>query len=183
MLTALIFGSIAVIFLVITFLTYNNIVRARNRVANALAQTDVLLKRRLDLIPNLVEVVRGYAGHERSTLESVVLARSSALTSSSPSEINESNREITLTLSRLLALREAYPEMKADSSFTRLQDELSSTENQISFSRQSYNDAVTRFNDLIETFPSLIVARLGGFPRAALLEKPEGVDNPPSVRF
>jgi LemA protein len=146
-------------------INYNGLVRMRNQVRNAWAQIDVQLKRRHDLIPNLVETVKGYAAHERQTLEAVTNARNLALQAVGHGAGAQSKAEGELSgaLSRLLAVAENYPNLKANQNFLALQEELSSTENKISFSRQFYNDSVLNYNNKIQMFPSNIVAGMMGF--------------------
>lgn len=137
---------------------YNSLVKLRNRIEAAWAQIDVQLKRRWDLIPNLVETVKGYAGHERETLEAVIAARNAATTAQGPEEKGKSENILTGALGKLFALSEAYPDLKANQNFSELQEELTATENRISFSRQHYNDQVLRYNTKIQTFPGVVLA-------------------------
>ncbi len=157
--------GIVVILLFIFMATYNKLVRLRNQVKNAWAQIDVQLKRRYDLIPNLVETVKGYVKHERETLEAVTNARNMAqqLASAGAGERAKAEGELSSALSRLLAVVENYPDLKANQNFLALQEELTSTENKISFSRQYYNDSVLRYNNQTQVFPSNIIANLTGF--------------------
>ncbi len=159
-----IIGIVAVLLLLSLF-NYNSLVRLRNQVRNAWAQIDVQLKRRHDLIPNLVETVKGYAAHERETLDSVTRARTHAMEAIGHGAGAQSKAEGELSgaLSRLLAVVEAYPDLKASQNFLALQEELTSTENKISFSRQFYNDSVLNFNNKIQMFPSNIVAGIFRF--------------------
>lgn len=160
---------------------YNNLVTLRNRFQNAFAQIDVQLKRRYDLIPNLVETAKGYMKHESGTLEAVIRARNTAMAAGQkaaanpgdPSAIqNLSTAEVALagSLNRFIGLAEAYPDLKANQNMLSLQEELTSTENKISFARQAFNDAVTTYNTAIETIPSNFVAGFGNFQRASLWE-------------
>jgi LemA protein len=144
---------------------YNGLVGLRNQVKNAWAQIDVQLKRRYDLIPNLVETVKGYAKHEREVFEKVTEARNMAQSAASagPQARGKAEGELSQALGRLIAVAEAYPELKANQNFLALQEELTSTENKISFSRQFYNDAVLRYNNQTQMFPSSIVAGMAGF--------------------
>ena len=144
---------------------YNGLVRLRNQVKNAWAQIDVQLKRRYDLIPNLVETVKGYAKHERETLEAVTNARNLAQQASSASagERGKAEGALSAALGRLLAVAESYPDLKANQNFLALQEELTSTENKISFSRQYYNDSVLRYNNQTQVFPSNLIANIAGF--------------------
>jgi LemA protein len=164
---------------------YNKLVQLRNRVRNAFAQIDVQLTRRYDLIPNLIESVKGYMQHERETLEAVVQARNAAVTGLRAAAADPANgeaikalaaAETTLggTLGRLFALAESYPDLKANENMLRFQEELSSTENKVAFSRQAFNDAVLGYNNACETFPSNIVANTFNFRPGEFLE----VDSP-----
>lgn len=169
----LIIGIIVVVILVIWFVgQYNGLVGLRNQVKNAWAQIDVQLKRRHDLIPNLVETVKGYAAHERQTLEAVVAARGAAVAATGKGVAAQAEAENVLTgaLSRLLAVVEAYPNLKANENFLALQEELTSTENKISFSRQYYNDNVLRYNNKIQMFPSSVIAGMTGFKAGEFFE-------------
>jgi LemA protein len=162
-----------VVVLLILFLTiYNGLVRRRNQVKNSWAQIDVQLKRRHDLIPNLVETAKGYMKHERETLESVTNARNLAQQASSAGagERAKAEGELSSVLSRLLVVVENYPDLKANQNFLALQEELASTENKISFSRQFYNDSVLRYNNQTQMFPSNIVASMTGFKASEFFE-------------
>ncbi len=163
---------------------YNGLVVAANRFKNAFAQIDVQLKRRYDLIPNLVETVKGYMTHERETLDAVIRARNSAMAAeqkvaANPSdaaamrEHNQAEAQLGGILGRLFALSEAYPDLKANQNMLALQEELSSTENKIAFARQAFNDAAANYNIRREVFPANTVAGMFGFREAALLETPE----------
>jgi LemA protein len=151
---------------------YNGLVRLRNQVKNAWAQIDVQLKRRYDLIPNLIETVRGYMKHERETLESVTKARNLAqqLSGGSVGARSKAETELSSALARLLVVVEAYPDLKANQNFLALQEELTSTENKISFSRQFYNDSVLRLNNQTQMFPSNIVASMTSFKAEEFFE-------------
>jgi LemA protein len=142
---------------------YNRLVQFRNRVDNAWAQIEVQLKRRWDLIPNLVETVRGYAAHERGTFDSVTQARARAQQAQTPAETAQAEGILGAALGRLFAVAEAYPELQADENFRQLQDELAGTENRIAVSRQVYNDSVLTFNNAVQTFPGLVIAGPFGF--------------------
>jgi LemA protein len=167
---------------------YNTLVRLRNQVKNAWAQIDVQLKRRHDLIPNLVETVKGYRDFERSTLEAVIKARNTAVQASSAGagagERAAAEGELSSALTRLLAVSERYPELKANQNFLALQEELTSTENKISFARQYYNDSVLKYNNQTQMFPSNVVAGIGGFKAGEFFEvKTEEEKQPPKVSF
>lgn len=137
---------------------YNNLVKLRNRIENAWAQIDVQLKRRWDLIPNLVETVKGYAAHESETLEAVIAARNAATTASGPQESAANENILTGALRQLFAVSEAYPDLKANQNFLELQEELTGTEGRIAYARQHYNDQVLKYNTAIETFPAVVIA-------------------------
>jgi len=163
---------------------YNGLVRLRNEVKNAWAQIDVQLKRRHDLIPNLVETVKGYAGHEKSTLEAVVQARSRAVSASSVEDRIAAEAGLSGALGRLMLLVEQYPDLKANQNFLALQEELTSTENRIGFARQYYNDTVMQFNTRIESFPQNMVAGMFQFRQAAFFEvEEEAARQAPQVKF
>jgi LemA protein len=163
---------------------YNGLVRLRNQVENAWAQIDVQLKRRCDLIPNLVETVKGYAKHERETLEKVIQARNMALAAKTVGERAEAENVLSGTLKSLFAVAEAYPDLKANQNFLRLQEELTSTENKIAFSRQFYNDSVMTYNTQIEVFPQNLIAGLFHFVRREFFEvKEEAAREAPKVSF
>jgi LemA protein len=175
---------------------YNGLVAQRNRFKNAFAQIDVQLKRRYDLIPNLVETVKGYIKHERQTLQAVIAARASAQSANQRAAANPADSEaikqmaaaesgLSGALGRLLAISEAYPDLKANQTMMQLSEELTSTENKISFARQAYNDAVMSYNTAIESFPDNFVAGFGGFKEATLLESTESPEErrPAKVSF
>ena len=173
---------------------YNGLVLARNRFKNAFAQIDVQLKRRYDLIPNLIEAVKGYMAHERETLDAVIKARQGAMAaeqkvSADPAdpaamkELNRAEGELGGTLGRLFALSEAYPDLKANQNMLALQEELSTTENKIGFARQAFNDSVMAYNNRREVFPSVMVAGMFGFTQAALLEAEQEEREAPRVSF
>ncbi|MEQ8839644.1 MAG: LemA family protein [Acidimicrobiales bacterium] len=156
---ALIIVLVIVVLLVIFVISlYNNLVKLRNRIENAWAQIDVQLKRRWDLIPNLVETVKGYASHERETLEAVIQARNAATTAEGPADQAASENMLTGALRQLFAVSEAYPDLKANQNFLELQEELTSTEGRIAFARQHYNDTVLKYNTAIQTFPAVVLA-------------------------
>lgn len=160
---------------------FNGLVQRRNRIANAFGQIDVQLKRRYDLVPNLVEVARRYLAHEAATLEAVTRARGAALGAAAAARQQPANAQAVLalgaaeqalggSLGRLLAVAEAYPELKADATMRSLSEELTSTENRVGFARQAYNDEVLSYNDAATQFPGLVVARLLGFAQAGMLQ-------------
>jgi LemA protein len=165
--------GIVVLLLLYVVLAFNGLVRHRNRVENAWSGIDVQLKRRYDLIPNLIETVKGYATHERELFDQVTQARTRAISAGTVRDQAQAETEVTHTLGRLLAVAEAYPQLRANENFLALQEELTATESKIAFARQFYNDQVMRYNTMIEQFPSLIVARLGGFAQRDFFEAEE----------
>jgi LemA protein len=184
--TLVIVGVLAVLLLLLLLFavtTYNGLVRTRGAVDNAWAQIDVQLKRRHDLIPNLVETVKGYAVHERQTLEAVVAARRQAVAAQGPQDQAAAENMLSGALKNLFALSEAYPDLKADRNFAALQDELATSENRIAYSRQYYNDAVLTYNNGIQTVPANIVAGMTGFTARVYFETPGEERGPVQVRF
>jgi LemA protein len=172
---------------------YNRLVDLRNRFKNAFAQIDVQLKRRYDLIPNLVETAKAYMKHERETLEAVIKARNSAVTANAAAAANPGNPAamqglmtaegaLTGALSKLFALAEAYPDLKANQNMMQLSEELTGTENKIAFSRQAFNDAVMSYNTAAQQFPSNVIAGMFSFAQAELLQATEGADERKAVR-
>ena len=164
-------------------LTYNKLVRLRNRVETAWSQIDVQLKRRYDLIPNLVETVRGYASHERETLEAVVEARNQAIAAPDVQQQAQAENMLTGMLRQLFALSEAYPDLKANENFASLQAELTQTEEQIAFARRYYNERVLSYDNSIEMFPSNIVAGMFGFEEKPYFEAEVQSREPVQVDF
>ncbi len=163
---------------------YNGLVRLRNLVQEAWRQIDVELQRRHDLIPNLVETVKGYAKHERETLEAVIQARSvAAAPGSSPAQQAEQENMLTQALGRLFALAEAYPDLKANQNFLQLQQELTTTEDRVAAGRRFYNANVRSLNTRIETVPTLIIANMFGFQRAEYFETEDVARQAPNVQF
>ena len=163
---------------------YNGLVRARNRVDNSWAQIEVQLKRRHDLIPNLVETVKGYASHERGTFEAVTEARTAAQRAEGPAATAQAEGILGQALGRLFAVAEAYPELKANQNFLDLQNQLSETEDKIAVSRQVYNDTVLTFNNSIQTFPAVILANSFGFTKREFFEVEDGAEREvPQVSF
>jgi LemA protein len=174
--------------------TYNGLVVLRQKFQNAFAQIDVQLKRRHDLIPNLLECVKGYMAHEKNTLEAVIQARNTALTANQAAtrnpgdpeamkKLGEAEGQLNSTLSRLLMVAEAYPDLKANQNLMQFQGELTDTENRISLSRQTYNDSVTAYNTQRETFPTVVFASMLGFLPASLFEISAGEREAPKVSF
>jgi len=171
MITALIIIAVAVVLLILFVIgIYNVLVRLRNQVGNAWSQIDVQLKRRHDLIPNLVETARGYMKHERETFESITKARSQAMGARTVSEASKAEGALGEALSKFMLVVENYPELKANQNFLALQEELSSTENRIAFARQNYNDQVLSFNNKIQMFPSNIIAGMFAFGKRDFFE-------------
>lgn len=164
-----IIGLLAIIIIGI----FNSLVGLRNQVKNAWSQIDVQLKRRYDLIPNLVETARGYMVHERGTMEAITTARSGAMAAKTPAEKGKAESMLTAAVGQFMVAVEAYPDLKANANFLAVQEELTSTENKISFARQSYNDSVLYFNNKIEMFPSNIVAGMFNFKQAEMFELDE----------
>ncbi len=162
--------GVAVILALALAVMYNNLVQLRNRVRNAWSQIDVQLKRRYELIPNLVEVAKGYLKHEREVLENVTKARSQAMQAHGPVEQAKAENALTQTLKSLFAVSENYPDLKANQNMIALQEELSSTENRISFARQFYNDQTMILNTCIESFPTNIIANMFGFKKEQFFE-------------
>ncbi len=176
--------AVVVGLLVLFFIgTYNMLVRSRNRVQNGWHQIDVQLKRRIDLIPNLVETVKGYAAHERVIFEEIAEARQQAIGAKGPAEAAKANNQLSETLKTLFAVVENYPDLKANQNFLRLQEELAHTENKISFARQFYNDVVMDYNNRVQMFPSSIIAGMFGFKLAEFYTVPEAEREAPKVQF
>lgn len=179
----IIVGVVVLLLIIWIVATYNGLISLRNRKDDQWSQIDVQLKRRADLIPNLVETVKGYAKHEKGTLEDVVKARNNFVTASTPEEEMKASGEITQALSRLFALSENYPDLKANQNFVSLQNDLKETEDKISIARQFYNDTVLTYNNKVEMVPSNIVAGLFGFKKAAFFEIEEADKAAPKVSF
>ena len=196
MTAAIIIGGIILLVIITVAAIYNSLVTLRNRYKNSFSQIDVQLKRRYDLIPNLVETAKGYMKHERETLEAVINARNSALSASQKASGNPGDPAamkdlagaetlLTGTLGRLFALAENYPDLKANENMLQLQEELTSTENRVAFARQAFNDAVTAYNIACEKFPNTIIAGMFNFSMAQLLESTEAPEErkAPKVSF
>jgi LemA protein len=164
---------------------YNKLVRMRNQYTNSFSQIDIQLKRRYDLIPNLVETAKAYLAHERKTLEAVIAARNSAMTASKGASAGhmggmiQAEAGLSQALGRMFALSESYPDLKANQTMAQLTEELTTTENKISFARQAYNDTVMTYNTAIESFPDLLVARPFNFTSADLWEIEEAIEREP----
>ncbi len=174
---------IVVVILLWFVMTYNTLIGLRNRVKDQWAQIDVQLKRRADLIPNLVETVKGYAKHEKSTFEDVIKARNAVNNASTKEEEMKASGELTQVVSRLFALAESYPQLKADQNFISLQNDLKESEDKISLMRQFYNDTVLSYNNKIQRIPSNIVANLCHFKEESFFKVEEKDREVPKVSF
>ncbi|MEM3408003.1 MAG: LemA family protein [Candidatus Micrarchaeia archaeon] len=178
----LIFGLIVLI-VIIAVLIYNNLIVLRNNVENAWAQIDVQLKRRADLIPNLVNTVKGYMKHERETLENITKARAALMSAKTPREAAQADNMLSSALKSLFAVAENYPNLRASENFLRLQEDLSDTENKVAYSRQLYNDNVLLYNRTIQTIPNNIIARIFGFKEKEYFKAEEEAKKAPEVKF
>ena len=181
----MVLAIIAIIVVIALFIIgiYNSLVQLRNKVRNQWSQIDVVLKTRADLIPNLVETVKGYAKHENETLEAVIQARNTYVSATTPEDQMKASGEITNALTKLFALSESYPELKANTNFMDLQQKLTETEDKIRYARQFYNDAVNKYNNKVEMFPSNFVAGMFHFEAAKLFEIAEADREAPKVQF
>jgi len=180
----IIVGVIVVLVVIFVILAYNRLIRLRNRVNNSWSQIDVQLKRRHDLIPNLVETAKGYMKHERETFEAITKARSQAMKANSVSEANQAEGSLSEALSKFMLVVENYPDLKANQNFLAVQEELTSTENKIAFARQSYNDQVLFFNNNIEVFPSNVIAGMFSFKKSDFFEVESAAERKaPKVSF
>ena len=175
--------GIVVILILFVIGTYNSLISLRNKKDDQWSQIEVQLKRRADLIPNLVETVKGYAAHEKDTLEAVVSARNKAVSATTPEAEMQANGELSQALGRLFALTEAYPDLKANTNFVDLQNQLKETEDKISYSRQFYNDTVLKYQNKKESFPSNIIAGMFGFKTFKFFEAEEQDRKVPEVKF
>ncbi|HEX2849711.1 MAG TPA: LemA family protein [Acidimicrobiales bacterium] len=171
---------VVVLYLVVA---YNGLVRLRNRIENAWAQIDVQLQRRYDLIPNLVETVKGYAAHEKGVFEEVTQARASAINAQGVAAQAQAENMVTSALKSLFAVAEAYPDLKANQNFLALQEELSGTEGKIAYARQFYNDTVQGYNTKIQQFPTVFIARAMGFEEREYFEADDTSRGPVQVKF
>lgn len=174
---------IVVLLVLFVMAMYNGLVKLRNLVDNAWAQIDVQLKRRYDLIPNLVETVKGYASHEKETLQSVTAARTAAMGAQGPAAQAQADNALTGTLKSLFAVAEAYPDLKANQNFLELQEELTATEDKVAYARQYYNDNVTRLNTKIETFPAMLFAGMAKAVHREYFEAEPDSRGPVKVQF
>jgi LemA protein len=176
--------AILVLLALYAIFAYNGLIRRRNQIENAWSQIDVQLKRRLDLIPNLVETVKGYAAHERETLDNVIRARNAAMAApDTPNAQADANNQITGARRQLFALGEAYPDLKANQNFLALQEELTATEGRVAYARQFYNDSVLDYNNKLQQFPTMIFARMLKFERREYFEADEAARTVPTVQF
>ncbi|AQT69330.1 LemA family protein [Anaerohalosphaera lusitana] len=184
MLPWLIIGGVVVLLIIFLIAAYNSLVRLRNQVDNAWSQIDVQLKRRHDLIPNLVETAKGYMKHERETFEAITEARSKAMGANNVSEASKAEGQLNDALSKFMLVVENYPDLKANQNFLSLQETLTSTENKIAFARQGYNDQAMFFNNKIEMFPSNIIAGMFNFKKRDYFEiENEAERQAPKVNF
>ncbi|MEX2100305.1 MAG: LemA family protein [Acidimicrobiia bacterium] len=183
MTAAIIVGVIVVILVLFFWLGYNSLVKNRNRVDNAWSQIDVQLKRRHDLIPNLVETVKGYAAHERGTFEAVTNARANAINAQGPEQAAQAENVLSGALKSLFAVAEAYPDLKANQNFLQLQEELTATEDKVAYARQFYNDSVLTYNTKIQQFPTVILAGMFNFEKRDFFDAEPGETEPVQVQF
>lgn len=176
--------ALIIAIIIIAFVSmYNGLVTSRNRVKNAWAQIEVQLNRRADLIPNLVETVEGYAGHEKSVFEQVNKARAALMDAGSVAEKSEANNTLTQSLKSLFAIAESYPDLKANENFLSLQNQLAETEDKIAYSRQFYNDSVLMYNNKCQKVPTNIIAGIFGFKEEEYFKAPQGASEVPKVSF
>ena len=178
-----IFIIIAILVVLFVILTYNGLVKARMQTRESWSQIDVQLKRRNDLIPNLIETVKGYGHYEQETLEKVTQLRAQVASASSPAQAMQASDALSRQVSGIFAVAENYPDLKANSNYIKLQEELTNTENKISYARQLYNSVVSNFNVKLQTFPSNLIASIFGFKEAEFLETPEEEKAVPKVDF
>lgn len=175
---------IIAIVLILAFMSiYNNLIKLKHRVENAWSQIDVQLQRRFDLIPNLVETVKGYAGHEEETLTKVIEARNQYQSAKTNEDAMKANNELTNMITKLFALSEAYPDLKANQNFLNLQNDLKDTEEKIAYARQFYSDAVLKYNNNIQTFPNNLIAGIFGFKAEKFFEAEEAEKENVKVDF
>ncbi len=180
----LIIVAIIVVVVLYVIVVYNGLIRSRNQVDNAWSQIDVQLKRRIDLIPNLIETVKGYAAHEKETLEAVINARNAAIAApGTPAGQAAADNMLTGALKQLFALSEAYPDLKANQNFLALQEELTATEGRVAYSRQFYNDSVLSYNNKRQAFPAVIFASILRFENREYFETDEASREVPKVQF
>lgn len=175
--------GIIVVLVFYVIMAYNSLVQVKNKVKANWSNIEVQMKRRADLIPNLVNTVKGYAAHEKATLEEVIRARNQFVQANTPEDQMKADGELTQALSRLMVVAEAYPDLKANSNFTELQNELSQTENKIAIARQIYNDSVYTYNNATEMFPKSFIASIFNFPSFTMFEAEEKDREVPKVEF
>jgi LemA protein len=176
--------GVVVLLAVWAVLIFNHLVRLGNEAKRGWSNIDVQLKRRADLIPNLVEAVKGYAAHEREVFEEVTAARTAMQQATGPAQAGEANKQATAAIGRLFAVSEAYPQLRASENFQKLQDELTDTEDKVAAARRYYNQTVYQYNSRIQSFPDLLIARLGGFNEREFFELDQPADaQAPSVEF
>jgi LemA protein len=176
--------AIVAVLVIYVIVAYNGLVRAKNQIENAWSQIDVQLKRRLDLIPNLVETVKGYAAHERETLDAVIRARNAAIAApDTPHDQANADSVLTGALRQVFALSEAYPDLKANQNFLALQEELTATEGRVAYARQFYNDSVLSYNNKLEQFPTVFIAKAIKYERREYFEADEAARTTPTVEF
>lgn len=179
----IILGIVLIGILLYVWSLYNRLVGMRERTEEAWSQIDVQLKRRTDLVPNLVETVKGYAKHEKEVFSDVTKARSALMHADTPHDKAEANNMFTQALGKLFAVAEAYPELKANENFLQLQKELSDTEDKIGYARQYYNTAIVEYNTLVQTFPAVVIAKQFGFNQRDFFQMEEGEKAKPEVKF
>ena len=183
MIAVIVIVVIVVLLVGFFWLGYNGLVKRRNQVDNAWSQIDVQLKRRHDLIPNLVETVKGYAAHERGTFEAVTQARANAINAQSPAEQAQAENVLSGALKSLFAVAEAYPDLKANQNFLNLQEELTSSEDRVAYARQYYNDSVLSYNTQIQKFPTMILAGMFNFEKREFYDAAPEDTETPQVQF
>ena len=183
MIPVIIIVVVLVLLALYVIVSYNGLVSLRNRIENAWAQIDVQLKRRYDLIPNLVETVKGYASHERETLDAVIEARNAGMTAQGPHDQAEAENMLSGALKSLFALSEAYPDLKANQNFAQLQEELTGTEGRIAYARQFYNDTVYRYNTKVQSFPANLLANMFRFSEREYFQADDESRGPTQVSF
>ena len=183
MLVVIVVIALVVLLALYVIVSYNGLVSLRNRIENAWAQIDVQLTRRYDLIPNLVETVKGYAAHERETLDAVIQARNAGMAAQTPHDKAEAENQISGALKSLFALSEAYPDLKANQNVAQLQEELTGTEGRIAYARQFYNDTVYRYNTKIQSFPGNVLANIFRFSEREYFQADDESRGPTQVRF
>jgi LemA protein len=183
LIVGIVVGVVVVLLILVFILSYNGLVRLRNRIDNAWSQIDVQLKRRYDLIPNLVETVKGYASHERQVLENVTQARANAINAQGPAQQADAENMLSGALKSLFAVAEAYPDLKANQNFLSLQEELTSTEDRVAYARQFYNDSVLSYNNKLQTFPRNVIAGMFNFEKREYFEGEPEATGPVRVQF